>query len=215
MMKGPMSVALAPKFIIVDDFLSKDALTRLDHHVRADPDALELMNFGGHPTEGYSALRKLWVHPRALGPADSAFLSAMNDSLKDLFAGTGVPPFEVSRMEIEVCAQRPGSFFAKHIDTDTLEASRSLSSDRLISTVFYFPREPLAFSGGELILYDFTGLVPAATISPRRNRLVAFPSFAYHEVTPMIAADDSLDAARWSVNCWLHRRRQGDQRADD
>jgi SM-20-related protein len=200
-----MSVPLAPKFVVIDDLLPDQLIESLDEHVRADPHALELTDFGGAPGESYSALRKLWVHKDALGALESAFCTAVMERFGDLCAGTGIAPFEVARIETEVCAQSAGSYFAKHIDTDTRDSGRPLSTDRLISAVYYFPREPLAFSGGELILYDFTDKIPAARIAPRRNRLVAFPSFACHEVTPVTA--DGFDGARWSVNCWLHRAR--------
>lgn len=203
-----MSVPLAPKFVIVDDFLPDEVVAGLDRHVTADEQALQLHDFGGSPTEGhYSALRKLWVRDQALGAFEPAFCSAITRRFDELCAGTGIAPFAIADIETEVCAQRPGSFFAKHVDTDTREASRSRTTDRLISSVYYFPREPLAFTGGELILYDFTGRLPAARIEPRRNRLVAFPSFAYHEVTPVTSASERLEDARWSVNCWLHRAR--------
>ena len=203
-----MSVPLAPKFVVLDDFLTNELLSSLDEYVRADRQTMDLMEFGGTPEQGaYSALRKLWVLKDALGPLESAFRSAVMDRFADLCTGTGVAPFVVARVETEVCAQRSGSFFAKHVDTDTGEASEALTSDRLISSVFYFPREPLAFSGGELVLYDFTGKIPAARLAPHRNRLVAFPSFAYHEVMPITASDGTFEGARWSVNCWLHRAR--------
>ena len=207
-----MSVPIAPKFVVIDDFLPGDVLAGIDAHVMANPDALELKDFGGSPEEGhYSALRRLWVHQDALGPYESAFCTAIEEHLCRIFGGVGMDPFEIARMEIEVCAQRPSSFFAKHIDTDTHNDVGLTSSDRIISVVFYFPREPLAFTGGELTFYDFTGKVATGTVTPRRNRMVAFPSFAAHEVTHVMGPDDHPEHARWSVNCWLHRARQGKQ----
>ena len=207
-----MSVPIAPKFVVIDDLLPGYVLAGIDAHVMANPDALELKDFGGSPQEGhYSALRRLWVHRNALGPHETAFCGAIKKHLDQIFGGAGIEPFEIARMEIEVCAQRPGSFFAKHIDTDTRDIVGSTSSDRIISVVFYFPREPLAFTGGELIFYDFTGKVATGTVAPRRNRSVAFPSFAAHEVTQLMGADDHPENARWSVNCWLHRARKGEQ----
>ena len=204
-----MNAPLAPKFIVIDDFLSSDVLAKIEAHVGADPNALQLKDFGGDPKEGhYSASRKLWVHQDGLGAlVEGDFEAAVTDRFDEICIGTGISPFPIALIETEVCVQRPGSFFAKHIDTDTREATPSSSSDRMISAVFYFPREPLAFAGGELILYDFTGQVRIAEIAPRHNRLVAFPSFACHEVTPIIASQLGLQAARWSVNCWLHRAR--------
>ncbi|HEX6741185.1 MAG TPA: 2OG-Fe(II) oxygenase [Sphingomicrobium sp.] len=205
-----MTVPLAPKYLVIDDFLSEGVLAALDEHARADATAMQLTELGGAPGKAYSAMRRLWVRDGALGSLEPAFRSAMMDRFAELCSGTGIAPFEVAHVETEVVAQRAGSYFAKHVDTDTRDAGQSLATVRMISAVFYFPREPLAFSGGELVLYDFTGRTAAAQIPPRRNRLIAFPSFAYHEVTALTAGDDGFDGARWSVNCWLHRARRVD-----
>jgi len=203
-------VPLAPKFVIIDDFLPDDFITGLEDHLRVNGEALQLQELGGSPTDGYySAGRKLWVHEGALGRFEPAFSGAITRRFDELCMVTGVLPFEIARIETQVCAQRPGSFFSKHIDTDIGDVRGSMTTDRLISSVYYFPREPLAFTGGELVLYDFTGKVPSARIAPRRNRLVAFPSFACHEVSPVESESDRPDDARWSVNCWLHRARAG------
>lgn len=199
----------APKFVVIDDFLASALVEALDTHVRGDQQAMELVELGPPPEPGYSsASRKLWVHNRSLGALEPDFSAAVIERFGDICAGTGVAPFAVARVETEVCAHRSGSFFAKHIDTTVGEARKSLASDRMISAVYYFPREPLGFSGGELVLYDFTGEMPVAQIEPRRNRLVAFPSFAHHSVTPLTEGAETFDCARWSVNCWLHRARK-------
>jgi Rps23 Pro-64 3,4-dihydroxylase Tpa1-like proline 4-hydroxylase len=203
-----MTVPPAPKFIVIDQFLADDFVDALTTYVASDPQTLVLQDLGGPPGEHYSAQRKVWIRPGSLGRFESAFGAAVLDRFSEILAGTGVPVFDVARIETEVCAQRQGSYFAKHIDTDTREPSGSLQSDRLISAVYYFPREPRSFIGGELVIYDFTGRQEAARVEPARNRLVAFPSFACHEVTAITDGADSLAGARWSVNCWLHRARQ-------
>src|SRR4051794_24172188 len=131
-----MNVPLAPKFVIIDNFLSQDLIAALDKLARTDPRAMELTEFGGAPGEAYSALRKLWVRAGALGPLEPFFRAAMMGCFERLCAGTGVAAFEVARVETEVCVQRAGSYFTKHVDTDTGEASKSLKTDRLISAVF-------------------------------------------------------------------------------
>jgi len=201
-----MTLSLAPKHLVIDGFLSDDILAALDEYARVDA-VMQLADLGAAPGEAYSAMRKLWLRDGALGPLEPAFRAATMNRFESLCRGSGIAPFEVSRVETEVVAQRPGSFFAKHVDTDTREAAQFQTTVRMISIVFYFPYEPLAFSGGELVFYDFTGRIETARIEPRRNRLIAFPSFAYHEVTPVTAGDDTIDGARWSVNCWLHRDR--------
>ena len=202
-----MNVRLAPKYVVLDDFLPDELVSSLDQHVRKNSHALDLLELEGSPgSGGYSASRKLWMLRDGLGPFEERFCAAVAGRAPDLCAGTGVAPFEVARVETKVCAQRFGSYFGKHVDTDTGE-DRPPDSDRMISAVYYFPREPITFSGGELVLYDFTGKIASAQVAPRRNRLVAFPSSAYHEVTPLVPTDDTLDGARWSVSCWLHRAR--------
>ena len=173
-----MAGLLAPKYVVIDEFLGLDLLAGLEEHARSATQRLHLTELGGAPGEAYSALRKLWVRDGGLGPLEPAFRSAVTNRFADLCSATGVAPFEIALVETEVVAQLPGSYFAKHVDTDTREASESLATVRMISAVFYFPQEPLAFSGGELVLYDFTGKSAAARIRPRRNRLIAFPSFA-------------------------------------
>src|SRR5215208_3392181 len=121
-----MTVPLAPKYLVIDDFLSKGIMAALDEHVRADAHAMQLTELGGAPGKAYSALRKIWVRDGALGSVGPAFRSATMDRFEELCSGTGVAPFEVARVETEVVAQRPGSYFAKHVDTDTREASQSL-----------------------------------------------------------------------------------------
>lgn len=201
-----MRATLAPKYVVIDNFLPEDLVASLDQHVRTDRSTLELVDVDGGPQRGdYSAARKLWVRTDALGPFEPAFRANVMRRFPELCDGTGVASFPVAAVETKVCAQRDGSFLAKHVDTDTGEARDDRTTDRLISGVYYFPREPLGFAGGELVFYDFTGQIVTGRVTPRRNRFVAFPSFAYHEVTPVTATLEGLDHARWSVSCWLHR----------
>ena len=73
-----------------------------------------------------------------------------------------------------------------------------------MSAVYYFHVQPLGFSGGELVIHPF-GLSEASVIEPRDNRLVVFPSFALHEVLPVVCPNDGFASARFSINCWLRR----------
>ena len=200
---------MAPRFLVIDDFLPGPLLEAIERQARDNRAGLELNDFGGDPKEGfYSARRRLWVRKAGLGPLTEAFEAVVMEHFSALCAGTGVPPFAAAQIEHEVCEQRDGSHFARHIDTDTREPARAATSDRIVSAVFYFPCEPHGFSGGELLLHPFAGSSAPARIAPRRNRLVAFASFAIHEVTAVETRDDRFESARLSINCWLHRDRK-------
>ena len=80
----------------------------------------------------------------------------------------------------------------------------------MISAVYYFHVEPKGFTGGELRLYRYGA--PAETlgkepgnhvdIAPINNSLVAFPSWALHEVRPVQCPSDEFREYRFAVNCW-------------
>lgn len=205
-----MDRPLVPGHIVIDDFLPPAQLALLDAYVSAHEAqlfeiAIETDQNGG----GYSGSRRLWQVPDGLGPCEQWFTAAVGARLEGLFTATGVKPFAPSRYEFELNAQFDGNFFERHIDSDFGPAAAARTSDRVISAVYYFSSETAHHSGGELELFAFNGTVPAVSIAPKRNRLVAFPSFAWHQVAQVCADDDGLANARLSINCWIHRTRPG------
>jgi len=71
-------VPLAPKFVIIDDFLPDNLVAELEDNLMTNEGALRLQELGGSPTGGYySALRRLWVHEGSLGPIEPAFCDAI------------------------------------------------------------------------------------------------------------------------------------------
>jgi SM-20-related protein len=137
-----------------------------------------------------------------LGPFRAVFeqrIAALRDAL---FKGTGTRPFEPEYVELELVAHGDGAHFARHTDIplgpgrSPLGGDRSGKQDRLLSGVYYFHREPKAFSGGELRLYRFGGGDTPddwIDIAPEQNSFVAFPTWVTHEVRPI------------AVNAWLCR----------
>lgn len=141
-----------------------------------------------------------------LGTIGALFEAAIMARQGALFAGTGTAPFPIKRCEIELSAHRDGGFFAMHQDTLTGEERLSRGADRLMSTVYYFHAAPQRFSGGELALYPL-GPGKPELIAPRDNCLIAFASMAPHEVRSVSCPSGQFAAARFSINCWLHRAR--------
>ncbi|MCW1402267.1 2OG-Fe(II) oxygenase [Novosphingobium sp. MW5] len=205
-----MNRPLVPGHIVIDDFLPAKRLAELDAHVSAHEARLfEIAIETDVNGNGYSGSRRLWQVPEALGPCEDWFTAAVEACLPDLFAATGITPFTPARYEYELNAQFDGNFFERHIDSDFGAAAAGRISDRIVSAVFYFPRPGAKHSGGEIELFAFNGTEPAVSIAPERNRLVAFPSFAWHQVAALSAEDNGLANARLSVNCWIHKARPG------
>lgn len=205
-----MDRLIVPGHLVIDDFLPDELIAQLDAQV-ADQEAhlFEISIDTDSNGNGYAGSRRLWQAPGGLGPCEEAFTAAVAARLGELFAATGIKDFPVARYEYELNAQFDGAFFERHIDSDFGPAAAARTSDRVISAVYYFSRTGARHTGGELELFAFNGTEPAVSIAPRRNRLVAFPSFAWHQVAQVSAQDDGLANARLSINCWIHRARPG------
>lgn len=200
-----MSGALVPKFAVIDEFLADSTVGMLHNYAVALEAAFQPMAIVEDRPGSYPAGRRLLVYDGGLGQHGPAFEAAIADRFTDLCAATGVPPFDLARLELQLCAFRDGDHFEPHIDTDRKQASKALESDRVLTAVYYLSGET-AFSGGELVLHPFSLDGPPELIAPRRNRLVVFPSFTLHEVLP-VAGPRRFRDARLSVNCWMRRPR--------
>jgi SM-20-related protein len=195
------------KHLVVDDFLlAEDHAAMLAFALANEAEFAPSEVRRG--TQGYHApsTRKSLLCEAPLGELKDRFRDAIMARRDELFAATGTPPFEVARCEFELAVHRDGCFFAGHKDTFTEEDRAGTRSDRLVSAVWYFYIEPRGFSGGELAISPF-GEGDPDLIEPRNNRLVVFPSVAFHEVLPISCPGDAFADARFSINCWLRRAR--------
>lgn len=152
-------------------------------------------------------IRRSLLLDLGLGAQEQAFQAAIEARLEELCAGTGVAPFAIARAECELAAHGDGHFFRIHHDTLVDAARTSTRTDRVLSLVYYFHRQPQGFSAGELAVYPFGGGDPVL-IEPRDNRLVAFAAMTPHEVLPVSCPSGRFEDYRFAVNCWLHRARQ-------
>lgn len=125
-----------------------------------------------------------------------------------LFEQVGMRSEAVVRYESELAAYNDGGFFHEHIDTLTasIRTEQGARQARALSLVYYFFRQPKAFSGGQLRVWGFSDGEnrPHIDVSPADNILVAFPSFAIHEVLPISCPSKNFNDSRFAVNCWLH-----------
>lgn len=159
--------------------------------------------------------RRVSERLRELGPLRAVFEGRIRSLLDDLFRRTGTRPFEPETYELEIVAHGDGAHFARHTDIPLGPGRRPVggddrgTQDRLLSGVYYFHREPKAFSGGALRLYRFGSEDDAADdwidIEPDQNSLVVFPTWASHEVRPVSCPSRDFADSRFAVNVWLCR----------
>jgi Rps23 Pro-64 3,4-dihydroxylase Tpa1-like proline 4-hydroxylase len=139
-----------------------------------------------------------------IGPFKMPFASAASRAYKGWIEAMGLPPFELSGIELELAAHNDGAHFHRHIDMQT--AMGSNGSHRALSAVYYFYREPKGFTGGQLRIYPIrsTGDEEFVTAEPAQNTLVVFPSSVPHQVMRVECPSQDFADSRFAVNCWLH-----------
>lgn len=200
-------MARIPPFRIIDDFLD-DALhgailaRALGHQADFAPSAVLSDEGGGYDTQSRQSSRC----SAGLGPLKAPLVAAVEAAREGLCAALGIPAFDVSLYEVELVAHRDGAFFEPHIDIMIQARRDQMPSDRIVTLVWYFHAQPQRFSGGELALLPL-GPGEPVLIEVRDNRLLAFPSFAMHEVRTVSVPGDRFADARFAVNVWLHRAR--------
>ncbi|MEZ5695196.1 MAG: 2OG-Fe(II) oxygenase [Sphingomonadaceae bacterium] len=201
-----MAKALYPKFAVLDGFLpAEEAQSLLDFALaQRDCFAPTAVIREGSTSEDHAYRRSLRFNGHLNDKAD-ALDDALRAALPDLLAATGLAPFPLAAIEMDLTAHGDGAYFRQH--TDTLAYGDSPAGDRLLTAVYYFHAEPAAFSAGELLLHPYRGEAEPIRLEPRHNRLVAFPSIAPHEVNPVSLPGDRFDDMRFAINCWMLRQR--------
>jgi SM-20-related protein len=117
-------------------------------------------------------------------------------------------PFVHTSMELELVAHEDGAFYRRHIDVFTDTHRLQMNSDRLLSVVYYFYREPKAFSGGELRIHPAPPLTTGPLyfdVAPEQDTAVVFSSWVPHEVMPVRCPSKRFADARFAINCWVVR----------
>lgn len=127
--------------------------------------------------------------------------------MPQVFANLKLAPFPVTQIESQLTAHNDGHYYRLHNDNGSPDTAL-----RELTYVYYFNREPKAFSGGELKIYDSrienNFLVRADSsrlVEPRNNSIVFFPSCYMHEVLPIQCPSRQFAHSRFTVNGWISR----------
>jgi SM-20-related protein len=192
---------LMPPYVVLRDFLDEETVAGLlDYALSRQADFAPTLL--GSSTVNTSirvsaGLRDLGIHRQTLE-------SKIRELVPKLIAQLQVTPFEASGFESELVAHGDGAFYKRHTDTQVARY-HDVKEIRVLSCVYYFRAEPKAFSGGALRLYAIGRGGNYVDIAPERNTLLVFPSWAPHEVMPVICPSQRFADSRFAINCWAHR----------
>ena len=134
-------------------------------------------------------------------PIKAALRARFGAMLPAIAKALGTQSFEPVKIELQFVAHEDGAFYGRHIDTATRQSG---IGRRTISGVYYFHREPKAFTGGALRLHnllagDGKGHVD---IEPVHNSAAFFLAWMPHEVMPVACPSGAFMDSRFAINCW-------------
>lgn len=153
---------------------------------------------------------------RDLGPLRPILERRMWEVLPTLESSTGTRT-RSSSIELELAAHGDGAHYVPHLDISYGEGRKKVGAqpgqDRILSGVYYFHREPRAFTGGALRIYRMNAKPKTEQVqpgdfvdlAPLQNSLVVFPSWALHEVRPVHCPSAAFADYRFALNCWFCR----------
>jgi len=201
--------SLAPQIIRhpvarLDEFLNKDELDWLRNAVFAAQPRFQSSWIIG---DGEDYRKSLVLE----APADIERLvvDKIRASMREVMTLLKLPPFPVGRIECQVTASTDSSYFKVHADSGKSE----IDATRELTYVYYFNREPKAFTGGELRVYDdairndkLVRTDSFRAIEPLNNSIVFFNAAIMHEVTQVQVPSQDFRDSRFTVNGWVHRK---------
>lgn len=136
---------------------------------------------------------------------EDKFAAVLDESVRQL----RLSPIQLHDLELELVAHNEGAFYSEHIDTFT--ARPNARTDRALTGVYYFHRNPKGFDGGALRLH---AIAPAADgaraftdIMPERDVFILFPSWVPHEVRRVSCPSGDFADSRFALNCWYRSAR--------
>lgn len=193
---------LDSNYIQIDNFLTQKEHERLNKYV-LDKKSSFVPTSTSTKDEDYRRSMVLYSFPEF----SELIIKRIQEIIPDVISKLGLPSFAVSEIESQLTAHNDGNYYKMHNDNGSPE-----TATRELTYVYYFYREPKAFSGGELIIYDskiennfYVNAESFKTVEPRNNSIVFFISRYMHEVKPVICPSKAFADSRFTINGWVRR----------
>lgn len=197
------------QYIQIDDFLSPDQVDQALHiALENEPKFKASRVLNKEKYVDKQTRQSSVLHHKHYRDFSNFFQKKVLTMLPTIMEQLGRATFEEPKSVIQITAHTDQCFYLTHTDANTPE-----TETREMTYVYYFHRQPKAFSGGELNLYETvatgTHLVPGGqmeSIEPRNNSIVLFPSLLLHEVVPVSCPSQKFGDGRFTLNGWLRRQ---------
>lgn len=206
--KMPPRVALAETiipshFVQIENFLNANQHRGVLEYVmqRRDDFLPTVTEINKHP--GYRKSRAIYEFPEF----SPLILDRVRACVPEVVRQLNSMPFEISGIECQLTTHNENDFYKIHNDNGS-----DKTAVRELTYVYYFNREPKAFSGGELKLYDsriennyYVEAESFKLIAPINNSIVFFLARNMHEVLRVSCPSQQFEDGRFTVNGWIRK----------
>jgi Rps23 Pro-64 3,4-dihydroxylase Tpa1-like proline 4-hydroxylase len=155
-----------------------------------------------HP--GYRKSKAIYEFPEF----SEMMIERVHAHVPEVMQQFGEDLFDIDRIECQLTAHNENDYYKIHNDNGS-----DKTATRELTYVYYFNREPKAFSGGELKLYDsriennyYVEAESYKLVEPINNSLVFFLARYMHEVMPVSCPSQQFAVGRFTINGWVRRK---------
>ena len=197
-------VSRPPKFGDIPNWLGPETAARILSFARESSDQFVPSDIGYGENKRIDLARRRSSKLKHLGELERELQERAQEALPVIFDQLGYTPFDPAWLEFEMVAHTDGAHFSRHADT-VIRAE--MTSYRAISAVYYFHGRPKSFHGGFLRIHSIGGDEASfVDIEPANDKLIFFPSWYPHEVTPVVCPSGRFEDSRFAINCWVYAK---------
>ena len=200
-----LSLAPEPEIIpspyaLIDNFLSETQLNDLlRYSINKQPNFVPTTNSASDPNYRRS------FYLTHFQEFSELMIKMVREITPQIITHLGINNFAIGQVESQMTAHNHGNYYKIHNDSGSPD-----SASRVLTYVYYYNREPKAFTGGELVIYDSkiengysVGAKSHKIIQPTNNTIVFFPSYCMHEVLPVSCPTEYFADSRFTINGWV------------
>ena len=197
-----LAEVLPSHFVQVQDFLTATELEQLfDFVIKQENNFLSTTNSANDPDYRRSMFLPIFA------PFSELLMNRVEAIVPQLVSNLKIAPFHIDYVEAQLTAHNDGNYYKVHNDSGSPD-----TATRELTYVYYFNREPKAFFGGDLVIYDskiennfYVAADSFKTVQPLNNSIVFFPSRYMHEVLPVSCPSQAFADSRFTINGWVRR----------
>ncbi|MCP6759702.1 MAG: 2OG-Fe(II) oxygenase [Fischerella sp. CENA71] len=193
---------LTSDYVQIDNFLSTEEYKKLIKYVLKQESQFVPTSTS---TNDVNYRRSMVIY--SFSEFSDMILKRVRAMIPDIISKLGIPSFSISQIEAQLTAHNDGNYYKIHNDNGSSD-----TANRELTFVYYFYREPKAFTGGELKIYDskiknnlYVNAESFTKIEPRNNSIVFFLSRCMHEVLPVSCNSRAFADSRFTINGWVRK----------